>query len=158
VGDGLIPTGGPRTLLPFMALPVPFRPAVPGAKIALVVDDDPTVRTLVATTLSTIFTVYIADAAQRAMQLLLEIPSPSLVVCDIAMPGVDGIQFVKNLRAIPKLAATPVIFLTAKTMPMDVVAGINAGARFYLTKPFNPSELVEKARKATGMASTGPAR
>jgi DNA-binding response OmpR family regulator len=132
-----------------MAGPIPFKPAPPGSKVAIVIDDDPTVRTLVATTLSTIFTVYVADAAQRAMQLLLEIPTPSLIVCDVAMPGVDGIQFVKGLRAIPKLAATPVIFLTAKAMPMDVVAGINAGARYYLTKPFNPTELIEKARKAT---------
>jgi len=128
---------------------VPFKPAPPGAKVALVVDDDPTICTLVATTLSKNFAVYVADSAQRAMQLLLEIPTPSVVVCDVAMPAVDGIQFVKNMRAIPKLAATPVIFLTAKTMAMDVIAGINAGARFYLTKPFNPAQLLEKVLKVT---------
>jgi DNA-binding response OmpR family regulator len=129
---------------------VPFKPAPPGAKVALVVDDDPTICTLVATTLSKNFAVYVADSAQRAMQLLLEIPTPSIVVCDVAMPAVDGIQFVKSMRAIPKLAATPVIFLTAKTMAMDVIAGINAGARFYLTKPFNPAQLLEKVMKVTG--------
>src|SRR5580704_6035148 len=133
-----------------MTSPIPFRPAPPGSKVVLVVDDDPTICTLVATTLSQSFIVYVADGAQRAMQILLEIPTPSLVVCDVAMPGVDGIHFVKSLRAIPKLASTPIIFLTAKTMPMDVVAGINAGARFYLTKPFNPGALLEKARKAAG--------
>lgn len=133
-----------------MTNPIPFRPAPPGAKTILVVDDDPTICTLVATTLSQSFAVYVADGANRAMQLLLEMPTPSLVVCDVAMPGVDGIQFVKGLRAIPKLASLPVIFLTAKTMPLDVVAGINAGARYYLTKPFNPVDLMEKARKATG--------
>jgi DNA-binding response OmpR family regulator len=128
---------------------VPFKPAPPGAKVALVVDDDPTICTLVATTLSKNFAVYVADSAQRAMQLLLEIPTPSVVVCDVAMPAVDGIQFVKSMRAIPKLASTPVIFLTAKTMAMDVIAGINAGARFYLTKPFNPAQLLEKVLKVT---------
>jgi DNA-binding response OmpR family regulator len=133
-----------------MTSPVPFRPAPPGSKVALVVDDDPTICTLVATTLSQSFAVYVADSAQRAMQLLLEIPTPSLVVCDVAMPAVDGIQFAKRLRSLPNLAATPLIFLTAKTAPMDVIAGINAGARFYLTKPFNPTDLLEKARKATG--------
>jgi DNA-binding response OmpR family regulator len=133
-----------------MTSPVPFRPSPPGAKIALVVDDDPTICTLVAATLSQIFAVYVADSAQRAMQLLLEIPTPGLLVCDVAMPAVDGLQFVKQIRTIPKLANTPIIFLTAKTMPMDVVAGINAGARYYLTKPFNPSDLLEKARKAAG--------
>jgi DNA-binding response OmpR family regulator len=132
-----------------MASPSPFRPAPRGAKVALVVDDDPTICTLVATTLTQNFAVYVADSAQRAMQLLLEIPTPSLVVCDVAMPAVDGIQFIKGLRAIPTLASTPVIFLTAKTMPMDVIAGINAGARYYLTKPFNPADLLEKALKAT---------
>jgi DNA-binding response OmpR family regulator len=129
---------------------VPFKPAPPGAKVALVVDDDPTICTLVATTLSRNFAVYVADSAQRAMQLLLEIPTPNIVICDVAMPAVDGLQFVKSMRAIPKLAATPVIFLTAKTMAMDVIAGINAGARFYLTKPFNPTQLMEKVMKVTG--------
>ncbi len=117
--------------------------------MALVVDDDPTICTLVAATLSQSFSVYVADSAQRAMQLLLEIPTPGLVVCDVAMPAVDGIQFARSLRTIASLASTPIIFLTAKTTPMDVIAGINAGARFYLTKPFNPTDLLEKARKAT---------
>ncbi|MGO8999615.1 MAG: response regulator [Polyangiaceae bacterium] len=132
-----------------MTSPSPFRPSPPGAVVALVVDDDPTIRTLVATTLSQLFSVYVAESAQHAMQLLLNIPTPGLVVCDVAMPGVDGVQFIKKMRAMPKLGAVPVIFLTAKTMPMDVIAGINAGARFYVPKPFNPADLLEKARKAT---------
>jgi DNA-binding response OmpR family regulator len=133
-----------------MTSPAPFRPSPPGAKIALVVDDDPTIRTLVAATLSQSFSVYIAESAQRAMQMLLEIPTPQLLVCDVAMPAVDGIQFVKKIRTLHSLANTPIIFLTAKAMPMDVVAGINAGARYYVTKPFNPADLLEKARKAAG--------
>jgi DNA-binding response OmpR family regulator len=137
-----------------MTSPIPFRPGPPGSKVAVVIEDDRATSLLVATTLSQTFTVYVADGASRAMQMLLEIPTPSLVVCDVAMPGVDGIQFVKELRAIPKLAATPVIFLTAKTMPMDVVAGINAGARYYMTKPFRPAELLEKAQRATGVGAT----
>ena len=134
-----------------MSKPVPFRPSPPGAKVALVVDDDAASRTLAAATLSQVFCVYVADDAQRAMQILLEISPPAILVCDIAMPGVDGIQFVKTLRDIPKLATMPVLFLTAKTMPMDVVAGINAGARFYLTKPFKPDDLLTKAKKASGV-------
>jgi DNA-binding response OmpR family regulator len=128
----------------------PFKPAPPGAKVALVVDDDPTICTLVATTLSQHFAVYVADSAQRATQLLLEMPTPQVVVCDVAMPAIDGLQFVKNMRTMTKLASTPVIFLTAKTTPMDVIAGINAGARFYMTKPFNPNALLEKVMKVTG--------
>jgi DNA-binding response OmpR family regulator len=127
----------------------PFKPAPPGVKVALVIDDDPTIRTLVATTLAQTFAVYTAESAQRATQMLLEIPTPHVVVCDVAMPAVDGLQFVKNMRTMPKLAQTPVIFLTAKTTPMDVIAGINAGARFYLTKPFNPPALLEKVVKVT---------
>jgi DNA-binding response OmpR family regulator len=133
-----------------MATLTPFKPAPPGAKVALVVDDDPTICTLVATTLSQVFAVYVADSAQRAMQMLLELPTPNVIVCDVAMPAVDGIQFVRSMRAIPKLAATPVIFLTAKTAPLDVITGINAGARFYMTKPFNPAALLEKVMKVTG--------
>ena len=133
-----------------MTSPLPFRPAPPGSKVALVVDDDPTVCTLVATTLSQAFCVYVADSAHNAMQVLLAIPVPQLVVCDIAMPAVDGLQFVKTLRTMPRLASTPIIFLTAKSSSIDVITGINAGARHYLTKPFKPTELLEKARKAVG--------
>jgi DNA-binding response OmpR family regulator len=136
-----------------MTSPIPFRPGPPGSKVAIVVEDDRATSLLVATTLTQLFTVYVADSANRAMQMLLEIPTPSLVVCDVAMPGVDGIHFVKELRAIPKLAATPVIFLTARTMPMDVAAGMSAGARYYMTKPFRPGDLLEKALKATGLAA-----
>jgi DNA-binding response OmpR family regulator len=133
-----------------MSAPAPFKPAPLGAKVVLVVDDDPTIRTLVATTLAQAYAVYVADSAQNAMQVLVQIPTPNLVVCDVAMPAVDGIAFAKQMRSMPAFAQTPIIFLTAKTGPMDVIAGINAGARFYMTKPFNPQELVEKAKKAIG--------
>jgi DNA-binding response OmpR family regulator len=133
-----------------MSVPVPFRPMPPGAKIVLVVDDDPTVRALVATTLSQLFTVYVADSAHRAMQILLQIPAPHLLVTDVAMPAVDGLTFVKSVRSLPKLASTPIIFLSVKGAPMDVVAGLNAGAKFYMTKPFRPEDLLDNAKKATG--------
>ncbi len=141
-----------------MTSPIPFRPGPPGSKVAIVVEDDRATSLLVATTLTQLFTVYVADSASRAMQMLLEIPTPSLVVCDVSMPGVDGIQFVKELRAIPKLAATPVIFLTAKAMATDVAAGMGAGARYYMTKPFRPNDLLEKAKSATSAAGAGPTR
>jgi DNA-binding response OmpR family regulator len=131
-----------------MTTPKPFTAPPPGAKTALVVDDDPIVCKVVAATLSQKFAVYVAESADRATSIL-DAVTPDLLVCDVMMPKVDGIQWVKMVRARAALAKVPVIFLTSKSSPLDVVAGINAGARYYLTKPVNPADLLDKALRAT---------
>jgi DNA-binding response OmpR family regulator len=131
-----------------MPAPKPFNTPAAGAKTALVVDDDPIVCKVVAATLSQKFTVYVAESAERATETL-DAVTPDLLVCDIMMPKVDGLQWVKLARARKELAKVPVIFLTSKSSPLDVVAGINAGARYYLTKPVNPADLLDKAVRAT---------
>jgi DNA-binding response OmpR family regulator len=62
----------------------------------------------------------------------------------------DGLTLAKQLKLDPHLARVPVVMLTARTGPRDVIAGINAGARFYVTKPFKTEELILKVRKALG--------
>ncbi len=68
--------------------------------------------------------------------------NPDLVILDIMMPGVDGYQVCQQLRADPDTALLPVIMFTAKTLVGDKVAGFQAGADDYLTKPIHPNELV----------------
>ena len=68
--------------------------------------------------------------------------APDCIVSDIRMPGKDGIEFLKMLRMHPKLQAIPVVLLTAKGMTVDRINGYKAGADAYLTKPFNPDELL----------------
>jgi DNA-binding response OmpR family regulator len=64
------------------------------------------------------------------------------------MPGMTGIQFAKQLKGMGEYKTIPIIFLTAKTGALDVIEGINAGARHYITKPFNMKDLLEKVAKA----------
>lgn len=119
-----------------------------GTKTILVVEDDESVRTLVAKQLASEYTVYQAPEAQSALQVLATIRPPDLIVCDVMMPGMTGIQFAKHLKGIDAYKQIPIIFLTAKTGALDVIEGINAGARHYITKPFNMKELLEKVAKA----------
>ena len=70
----------------------------------------------------------------------------SLVLLDIMMPGMDGFQVIGEVKKDPELAGVPVIFLTAKTDTDDIVNGFTAGAVDYITKPFNPAELLSRVK------------
>jgi DNA-binding NarL/FixJ family response regulator len=67
---------------------------------------------------------------------------PDLIISDIRMPGMDGYALVRNLRASPRTRLVPIIFLTAKDETADRIAGFRTGVDAYVTKPFEPEELV----------------
>jgi len=120
----------------------------PSSKTILVVEDDEAVRTLVARQLGAEYTVHQAADAQAALVVLGKIKTPDLILCDVMMPGMTGIQLAKHLKAQDAFKQVPIIFLTAKTGVLDVIEGINSGARHYITKPFNMKELLDKVAKA----------
>jgi DNA-binding response OmpR family regulator len=66
------------------------------------------------------------------------------------MPGLDGHAVAAAVRQLPGLKAIPIIFLTAKTGPAEVIKGIQSGARHYITKPFKLDDLVLRVKKAIG--------
>ncbi|HRH97133.1 MAG TPA: response regulator, partial [Prosthecobacter sp.] len=76
----------------------------------------------------------------QVMPVALE-QQPELIVLDLMLPGLDGLQIFKRLRADTRTSAIPVIFLTAKGQVTDKIAGLELGADDYLTKPFSPREL-----------------
>lgn len=129
----------------------------------LLVDDEPGLRQAVQAYLEDEgFTVHTASNAREGWDLLQRI-SPDLVISDIMMPQVDGYQFLKQLREDPRYQALPVVFLTARGMTSDRIQGYNAGCDAYLSKPFDPDELVAMvtnllnrrvAAKATGDGDT----
>lgn len=82
--------------------------------------------------------------AVNGMQALeaVEYNKPDLILLDIMMPGMDGFEVCRRLKANPNTAEIPIIFLTAKTQTEDIVSAFDMGAVDYVTKPFNPSELV----------------
>jgi DNA-binding NarL/FixJ family response regulator len=108
----------------------------------LLVDDEPGLRQAVQAYLEDDgFTVHAASNAQEGWDLLQRI-SPDLVISDIMMPQVDGYQFLKQVREDPRFQSLPVVFLTARGMTSDRIQGYNAGCDAYLSKPFDPDELV----------------
>ncbi|MCC7435092.1 MAG: response regulator [Methanoregulaceae archaeon] len=74
---------------------------------------------------------------------------PNLVVLDVMMPYMDGFEVLKALRREPETESLPVIMLTAKAQDKDVFEGYHYGADMYLTKPFNPMELVTFVKRIT---------
>jgi DNA-binding NarL/FixJ family response regulator len=108
----------------------------------LLVDDEPGLREAVQAYLEdSDFAVEVASNARDGWELLQQY-NPDLVISDIMMPQVDGYQFLKQVREDPRYKALPVVFLTAKGMTSDRIQGYQAGCDAYLSKPFDPDELV----------------
>ena len=124
---------------------------VPDGHRILVVEDDEDVLRMVYRLLSDLGNVAMARDGQAALDLMQRGGPPDLVVSDVLMPHLDGLEMTRQMRADPQLAKVPVIFLTARTGTKDLIEGINAGARHYLTKPFTPEALLGKVRKALGI-------
>jgi DNA-binding NarL/FixJ family response regulator len=112
------------------------------AKRLLVVDDDPGLLRAVAETLRA--EGYEVTTARRGAEALVCIAEslPDLIVSDIRMPGMDGYELVRNLRSSARTRLIPVVFLTAKDETADRIAGFRSGVDAYLTKPFEPDELL----------------
>jgi len=109
----------------------------------LVADDDANIANLVRMYLAKAgYAVTVARNGDETQRLLREHPF-DLAVLDIMMPGPDGLQIIRNLR---KRSEMPVIFLSARSSDIDKVAGLQFGADDYVTKPFNPAELVARVQ------------
>jgi DNA-binding response OmpR family regulator len=116
----------------------------------LVVEDDPSVRTLLEKSLKA--QGYRVSVCADGLEGLtrLENERPDLLLVDIMMPRLDGMTFVRAVKSNAETKPIPVILLTAKNDPKSLIDGINVGARFYITKPFQLDELLAKVRKALG--------
>ena len=114
----------------------------------LVIEDDPSVRTLLEKSLTAKgYRIVVADDGLTGLTSL-EDTRPDLIIVDIMMPRLDGMTFVKAVKGNDRTRSIPVIFLTAKNDPKTMIEGINIGARFYVTKPFQMDELLSKVQKA----------
>lgn len=112
----------------------------------LVAEDDGAIRKLIEVAVREFATVHAVENGAQALAWLRENPNVDMLITDVMMPGLDGFSLAKVLRRDSKLSRIPVLFLTAKDRPRDIVEGINAGARHYLTKPFDRDELVARVR------------
>ncbi len=107
----------------------------------LVVDDDPEVAKSIEATLRRHYLVSVVYSGLEAIKMARR-HNPDLIVMDVVMPGMGGLETCQKLRADPDLAGVPILFLTALGRPEDRVQGFRVGADDYLTKPFDLEELV----------------
>lgn len=119
----------------------------------LVVEDDPEIGRLVAGLLEREgFSARVAPDG-RAMDALLKMTRPDLVILDLMLPGEDGLSICRRLQAL----RLPILMLSAKSDEIDRVVGLEMGADDYLTKPFSPRELVARVRAILRRVQNGPA-
>jgi len=83
----------------------------------------------------------------KAMEIL-ETTKPDLIISDIMVPYMDGIQILKKIKTDDNLKEIPVIMLTSKAQEQDILTGLELGAQDYMAKPFSPAELVLRVTKA----------
>jgi len=113
----------------------------------LIADDDAVCRRLLEAFLARWgYQVSVASNGQEALEILQEPDSPRVAILDWMMPGLDGVEICRELRKLPREPYTYVLLLTTKGLKQDVVAGLNAGADDYLTKPFDAHELRARLR------------
>jgi DNA-binding response OmpR family regulator len=123
----------------------------------VVAEDDTDVRELVAFKLEQAgFDVIAVEDGPSALSAA-ERHRPDLVVLDVAMPGMSGLDVCRMLRANPATIDTPIMMLTARAQERDVESGFQAGADDYLVKPFSLRELVSRATALVERSATRPA-
>jgi two-component system alkaline phosphatase synthesis response regulator PhoP len=121
------------------------------AKI-LVVDDEPSITKLVSAYLKPegyeVYTAADGNAGLKAARIF----KPDLIILDVMLPGLDGIELLSRLR---RESDVYVIMLTARTEETDKIVGLSVGADDYVTKPFSPRELVAESRRLCGASKQG---
>jgi two-component system, OmpR family, phosphate regulon response regulator OmpR len=123
---------------------------------ALLIDDDARLAALVTEYLREHgIDVTVAGDARRGLAALKS-GRFDVVLLDVMLPGIDGLETCRRIRATPELAAVPIVMLTAKGDDVDKVVGLELGADDYVAKPFNPRELLARIRAVLRRTTTAP--
>jgi CheY-like chemotaxis protein len=125
-------------------------PSPSARRAILIADDEPSLRLLVTATIATDEIQVLEAADGNEAWEVIQRHRPALVLLDIQMPGLSGLELTRQIRADPQLAQTKIVILTSKAQATDVAAGLEAGADLYLTKPFSPLSLMTYVEQALG--------
>lgn len=112
-------------------------------KTIVIADDEPNILSAVYDTLSDDYDVITATDGKLALAAIKK-HVPDMVILDVMMPGIDGVDVCRMMKNDSKLSSIPVIFLTAKGQMMDIERGFKSGIDAYIIKPFSPEKLMEK--------------
>ncbi|MCV9387305.1 hybrid sensor histidine kinase/response regulator transcription factor [Reichenbachiella ulvae] len=122
-----------------------IRPELDGAKVVLVVEDNPDVRQLIIASLMNEYQILEAENGRQGLEVAID-KMPDLIISDVMMPEMDGIEFCSQIKSNLKTSHTPFILLTARTSLIFKYEGLESGADEYINKPFNIKELQLKVR------------
>ncbi len=148
----------PKRLVSSAAAPARPAPSAPNKQKVLVVDDEPDAVELIKTVLGEAgYFVATAEDGSEALRKAREL-NPDVILLDIMLPEIDGLEVCKILRHDPDTGNVPIIMLTARANEFDRILGLELGADDYVTKPFSPRELVlrVKALLRRGKSSENP--
>ncbi|MBK8478873.1 MAG: hybrid sensor histidine kinase/response regulator [Opitutaceae bacterium] len=123
----------------------PHRLDLTGRRILVVEDDRMNARIISSILRPGGFVTQEADSGEAALALYKEF-QPDLILLDVVMSGINGFETCRRLKTDPAAASIPVIFITAKNQPDDIVAGLEAGGVDYVVKPFQPREMLARIR------------
>jgi DNA-binding response OmpR family regulator len=129
------------------------------SKRALIIEDDPDIAETVRYNLASEgFATRIAATGEEGLSLALDPhSSPSVIILDLMLPGMNGMDLCRRLRREDQTRRTPIIMLTAKASETDRIAGLDLGADDYIAKPFSVRELLARVRAVLRRADEGPA-
>ncbi len=124
------------------------------SRIVLIADDDEFIRRLVTTTLEDVAGVHLVEASdgREAVEVAAR-EQPALILLDVSMPKLDGIDACRRLRSMSATSETPIVMLTAHAGEEDEARALEAGADRYLTKPFSPLDLLRLVDELPCLAS-----
>jgi CheY-like chemotaxis protein len=126
----------------------------------MVVDDSATIRDLIALNLSLEgYDVVTAEDGEECLRQLADVlegrsPLPQLLMLDVVMPGLDGVELTARLKATPAVQHIPILIVSASAQRRDFELAQGAGADGYLTKPFDPDELLAEVERLLALAPT----
>ncbi len=113
-----------------------------GRSIALIADDDADIRDVLSMVVGSLgLEPVLAEDGRQAVQVLATL-HPEIILLDVQMPGLSGIEVCWWIRRQRHLARVPVVLVSARTSPFEIDAGLLAGANQYVTKPFTPAQIV----------------
>ena len=118
----------------------------PPLKKVMVVEDDQSIADMLSKMLIRFYDVRIVHDGGAAIDTAVAF-RPDVILLDVNLPNMDGFAIAQGLKSSGELAKIPIIFLTAQDRSLDVVKGIQAGAKHYITKPFKMDDVIKKIRR-----------
>jgi two-component system alkaline phosphatase synthesis response regulator PhoP len=127
------------------------------SQLIVVIEDEEDIRELIRYNLDKEgYRVLVANSGEEGLELVVN-SMPDLIVLDLMLPGIDGLQVCRQLKADPKTRNIPVVMVTARGEEPDVVSGLELGAEDYVSKPFSPKVLAARVRTVMRRSQAGEA-